>query len=111
MCGMIGCPNWVSILGLHPTMCESWTRKASTGTGDDGTTQGNQGVTAINPSGECVAQTQAKSFSENTCVSSKLVGVYDMREDWVQTLRDQGLVKVQYVGGQANKANLLTKCL
>ena len=59
----------------------------------------------------CVDNTQAKSFSENTCVSSKLVGVYDMREDWVQTLRDQGLVKVQYVGGQANKANLLTKCL
>ena len=42
---------------------------------------------------------------------SSLVGVYDMRDDWVQTLRDQGLVRVRYVKGQANKANVLTKCL
>ena len=61
---MIGCPNWVSILGLHPTMCESWTRKASTGTDDDGTAQGNQGVTAINPSGECVDQTGSEDYDE-----------------------------------------------
>ena len=59
----------------------------------------------------CVDNTQAKSFSENTTVSTKLVGVYDMREDWVQTLRDKDLVRIKYVGGQANKANLLTKCL
>lgn len=44
-------------------------------------------------------------------MSTKLVGVYDMREDWVQTLRDKDLVRIKYVGGQANKANLLTKCL
>ena len=34
-CGMIGCPDWVSILGLRPIMREVWTTKERTGTGDD----------------------------------------------------------------------------
>ena len=56
-CGMIGCPDWVSILGLRPIMCEVWTTKERTGTGDDGVTRGGDGTTAANMKGESVAQT------------------------------------------------------
>ena len=60
-CGMIGCPDWpdwVSILDLRPIMCEAWTTKVKTGTGDDGVTRGDDGATAANMNGESVAQTE-----------------------------------------------------
>ena len=53
---------------------------------------------------------QTKTFQEGTCVKSKLRGVVDMREQWVQELRDLAKVKVRWVPGWSNKADLLTKC-
>ena len=54
---------------------------------------------------------QAEVFQKGTCVSTKLVGVYDMREDWIQELRDEAVITTTHVSGQANKANVLTKCM
>ena len=53
---------------------------------------------------------QSKTFQEGTCVKSKLRGVVDMRDAWVQELRDLAKVKVKWVPGHLNKADLLTKC-
>ena len=54
---------------------------------------------------------QAEVFQKGTCVSTKLVGVYDMREDWIQELRDQTVITTTHVSGQHNKADVLTKCM
>ena len=54
---------------------------------------------------------QARVFAHGHCLQSRLRGVVDMREDWVQELRDQNLVKVVHVKSEDNKADLLTKCL
>ena len=54
---------------------------------------------------------QAMSFQKDTCVSTKLVGVYDMRDEWVQDLRNEAELRTVHVPGIWNKANVLTKCL
>ena len=54
---------------------------------------------------------QSKTFQEGTCVKSRLQGVVDMRDAWVQELRNLAKVKVQWVPGNHNKADMLTKCL
>ena len=47
-CGMIGCPDWVSILGLRPLMREAWTtrERTTTGTGGGEVARGGEGATA-----------------------------------------------------------------
>ena len=54
---------------------------------------------------------QSKTFQEGTCIKSRLRGVVDMREEWVQELRNLAKVMVKWVPAQSNKADMLTKCL
>ena len=56
-----------------------------------------------------VDNTQAKSFARGTCVNSKLGGTFDVREAWVQELKNRSEVAVQYVDTTHNIADLLTK--
>ena len=53
---------------------------------------------------------QAKTFQAGTCINSKIRGVVDMREKWVQELRDLKSVMVKWVPGHLNKADIMTKC-
>ena len=55
-----------------------------------------------------VDNTQAKSFAEGTCVQTKLRGNFDIRESWVQELRDSKKLLVEYVHTTNNLADLLT---
>ena len=58
-----------------------------------------------------VDNTQAQSFAEGTwhCVQSKLRGNFDIREQWVQELRDSKKLVVEYVHTTNNIADLFTK--
>ena len=56
-----------------------------------------------------VDNTQAKSFAEGTCVHSKLRGNFDIREQWVQELRDSKKLVVEYAHTTNNIADLFTK--
>ena len=53
----------------------------------------------------------AKSFKDGTCMTSKIRGVVDMREDWVQELRQKGDIAVEWVPEHKQKADVLTKGL
>ena len=53
---------------------------------------------------------QSKSFQEGTCIHSRLRGIVDMRLAWVKELRDKPKIKVKWIAGDRNKADLLTKC-
>ena len=53
--------------------------------------------------------TQAETFAKGTCVNSKLGGTFDVRNDWVQELKDRSEVVVQHVDTTNNIADLLTK--
>ena len=53
---------------------------------------------------------QAKTFQAGTCINSKIRGVVDMREKWVQELRDLKSVMVKWVPAHLNKADIMTKC-
>ena len=57
-----------------------------------------------------VDNTQAKSFAEGTCVQTKLRGNFDIRESWVQELRNSKNLLVEYIHTTNNLADLLTKC-
>jgi len=54
---------------------------------------------------------QAKTFQRGTCVQSRVRGCVDLREAWVQELRDKKKIKVEHVKGCENPADILTKCL
>ena len=54
---------------------------------------------------------QAKSFKENTCLTSKIRGVIDMREAWVRELRDEKDIEIVHVPASGQKADILTKGL
>ena len=56
-----------------------------------------------------VDNTQAETFAKGTCVNSKLGGTFDVRDDWVQELKDRSEVVVQHVDTTNNIADLLTK--
>ena len=58
-----------------------------------------------------VDNNQAISFQRNTCLTSKLRGIIDMRWAWVQELRDRSKIRVRKVETNLNKADLLTKCM
>ena len=53
---------------------------------------------------------QAISFQKGTCVQSKLRGCVDLREAWVQELRDAGKIATKKVSSERQKADVLTKC-
>ena len=57
-----------------------------------------------------VDSTGARSFQRGTCVHSRLGGVIDFRDAWVEELRESGEVETEYVRGEENLADLLTKC-
>ena len=52
---------------------------------------------------------QAQSFQQGTCVQSKIRGTFDMRESWVQELKDKSQVQVEHVPGAHNCADLMSK--
>ena len=56
-----------------------------------------------------VGSSAAVSFQRSTCLLSRLRGCVDMREAWVQELRDAGLVRAQKVKSEDNLADGLTK--
>ena len=58
-----------------------------------------------------VDNSQARSFQGDTCPNSKIRGSIDMREAWVQEMRDQSVVKTEHVPGHENLADVFTKCL
>ena len=58
-----------------------------------------------------VDNNQAISFQRNTCLTSKMRGIIDMRWAWVQELRDKSTIKVKNVDTDLNKADVLTKCM
>ena len=50
------------------------------------------------------------SYQHSTCAASKLRGVCDQRQDWVQELKDQSIVTAVKVATEHNLADLYTKC-
>ena len=58
-----------------------------------------------------VDNTQAISFCNQTCLDSKLKGMIDNRDQWVKELKDDGVVRVEYVNTRLNKSDILSKCL
>ena len=51
-----------------------------------------------------------RSRLEHAFNNSKIRGVVDMREKWVQELRDLKSVMVQWIPAHLNKADIMTKC-
>ena len=56
-----------------------------------------------------VDNTQAKSFAEGTCVQSKLRGTFNIRDGWVQELRDANTLIVEKASTDNNPADLMTR--
>ena len=54
---------------------------------------------------------QVISFKKTSCVNSKLKGMIDTRESWVQELRDDAVVEIVKVKGELNWADILTKSI
>ena len=51
------------------------------------------------------------SFQQSTNPNTKLRGIYDMREAWVQELRNKFKVKAVKIHTEKNLADMFTKCL
>ena len=51
------------------------------------------------------------SFQKSTNPNSKLKGIFDMREEWVNELRDKKKVTAVKVSTDKNIADMMTKCL
>ena len=51
------------------------------------------------------------AFQHSTCGSSKLQGVFNYHEEWVQELKDEGKVNAVHVSTDRNLADMLTKGL
>ena len=51
------------------------------------------------------------SFQHSTCASSKLRGIFDMADKWVQELKNVKVVDAVKVDTTKNLADMLTKCL
>ena len=58
-----------------------------------------------------VDNNQAKVFSENSCVNSKLRTAFSLKNNWVKELRDDGIVKVNQIPADINISDFLTKPL
>jgi hypothetical protein len=52
-----------------------------------------------------------ESFQHSTCGTSKLKGVFNLREAWVRELKNEGLVNAVHVDTTKNLADMLTKGL
>jgi hypothetical protein len=50
------------------------------------------------------------SFQKSTTPYSKLRGVYNLRDNWVQELKDKNVVSAVKVHTDLNVADLFTKC-
>ena len=50
------------------------------------------------------------SSQQSTCVNTRLKGIYDLREGWVQELKDKKTIEAIKVNTKDNIADLLTKC-
>ena len=69
------------------------------------------GVTV--PSGPLVVHVdnkQVESFCGETCARSKLRGCFDLRDQWVEDLRNINILKVKWVDTKENLADFFTKC-
>ena len=53
----------------------------------------------------------AVSFQKSTTPYSKLRGVYNLRDNWVQELKDMKVVRAEKVHTDLNVADLFTKCM
>jgi hypothetical protein len=53
----------------------------------------------------------AVSFQSSTTPYSKLRGVYNFRDKWVQELKDMSVVRAVKVHTSLNAADMFTKCL
>ena len=69
------------------------------------------GIETAYPFTVFIDNSQALSFQSDTCPNSKIRGSVDMRESWVQELRDLDIAATQYVGSDRNFADILTKCM
>jgi hypothetical protein len=52
-----------------------------------------------------------ESFQHSTCGSTKLKGVFNLREAWVQELKNEGQVNAVHIDTTKNLADMLTKGL
>jgi hypothetical protein len=69
------------------------------------------GIRTVYPFVVQVDNSQARSFQGDTCPNSKIRGSIDMREAWIQEMRDLDVVKTVHVAGEDNMADILTKCM
>ncbi len=69
------------------------------------------GMTVKWPFQICSDSTQAVSFQGATAPTSKLRGCFDLRQAFVQELRDQNVVTSKHIPRELNMADLLTHCL
>ena len=58
-----------------------------------------------------VDNTQSKSLQNATYINSKLRGVFDLRDAWVQELCDKSQVETVTIPRDENHADILTHCL
>ena len=56
-----------------------------------------------------IDNTSCISFQKNTCNSTKIKGVFDLREAWITELRDEAKVRAIKISTLDNKSDLLTK--
>ena len=54
---------------------------------------------------------QCISFTKNITVTSRLRTTYNMKDKWIKELRDDNVIKTEYVNGMNNPADILTKAL
>ena len=59
----------------------------------------------------CLASGRSLSFANDTCLNSRVRGVYDLRDKRVTELRNAGNVVVHHIKGEFNPSDLLTKCM
>ena len=69
------------------------------------------GLKILKPLVVRVDNEQARSFSEQTCVRSRLRGIFRLSDGYVQELRDRESLKTEYVKAENNASNILTKPL
>ena len=53
----------------------------------------------------------ARSFADSSCPDSKILGIWDLRDDRIRQMRDRGQVQTVAVHTDKNQADILTKCL
>ena len=69
------------------------------------------GMQLPRPMNVWVDNRQAESLANNTCLNSKLGGVFDMRDSRIKEVRDKGAVDVRWVRRDYNPADVLTHCM